>query len=80
MLDGGECLAPGQANITHVTDVEDAHAGAHRIVLSDNAARRRIFDGHIPAIEIHHLRAHLAMDGVKRSLANGWRGRRNSGQ
>jgi hypothetical protein len=35
-------------------------------VLGDYAAsdRRRIFDWHVPAIKFHHLRAHLAMDGI----------------
>jgi hypothetical protein len=41
-------------------------------VFVDDAASdgRRIFDRHVPAIELDHLRAHLAMDGVERGLAN----------
>ncbi len=33
-----------------------------------------------PSIEVDHLRAHLAMDGIERGLANRRRGRLNSGQ
>src|SRR5207302_2786233 len=32
---------------------------------------QRILDWHVPAIELHHLRAHLAMDGVQSSFADG---------
>jgi hypothetical protein len=53
-------------------------AGAHRHVLVDNTAanRRGIFHRHVPAIEVDHLRAHLAMDGVQRGLADGGSGGR----
>ena len=80
VLNRSQRLRPLQANIAHVRDVEDANAGANCVVLGNNAARRRIFDRHIPAIEVDHLRAHLAMHGVERGLANGRRGRLNSGQ
>jgi hypothetical protein len=64
---------PRQANVAHVADVEDARAGAHRHVLVDDAAAdgRGILHGHVPAVELDHLRAHLAMDGVERCLADG---------
>jgi hypothetical protein len=41
-------------------------------VLGDDAAanRSRIFNRHVPAVEIDHLRAQLAVSGIKRSLAN----------
>src|SRR5580704_2699757 len=80
MLNAGQRLRPLQPDVTHMRDVEYAHAGANRVVLGDNPARRRVFDRHIPAVEFDHLRAHLAMDGVERGLANGRRGRLNSGQ
>ncbi len=80
VLHGGQRFGPGQADVAHVADVEDAHAGAHRIVLGDDAARGRVFDRHVPAIEFDHLGAHLAMDSVERGLADGWRSRLNSGQ
>src|SRR5262249_31801209 len=41
---------------------------------------RGIFDRHVPAIEFDHLGAHLAMDSIQRGLADGRRGRLNSGQ
>jgi len=82
MLHRGQRLRPGQADIAHVADIENAHAGAHRHVLVDDTAADRsgIFHWHIPAVELDHLRAHLAMDGVQRSLADGDSGRLNCGQ
>src|SRR5580698_2227728 len=59
-----------QPNIPHVTDIENAHTRTHRVVLGNNPARRRVFHRHVPAIELHHLRAHLAMDGVQCRLAD----------
>src|ERR1019366_3246436 len=72
MLHGGERFTPGQADVAHVADVKNSDALAHRHVLGDNSApnRRWVFDGHVPAVKLHHLCAHLAMDGVQRSLAN----------
>ena len=63
---------PGQPDVAHVADVEDADAGAHGHVLGDDAAADGcgIFDRHVPAVEFDHLRAHLAMDGVQRSFAD----------
>src|ERR1035437_1538960 len=72
MLHGGERFPSGQADVAHVADVKNSDTVAHRHVLGDNAAadRRWVFDGHFPAVKLHHLRAHLAMDGVQRSLAD----------
>ena len=50
------------------------------IVLGHDAARGRVFNRHVPAVEFHHLGAHLAMDSVERGLADGWRSRLNCGQ
>ena len=75
VLDGGQRLRTGEADVAHVADVKDTDPGADGRVFVDNAAtdRGRIFDRHIPAIELHHLGAHLAMDGVQRSFADGGR-------
>src|SRR4029077_3099866 len=81
MLHGGQRFPAGQADIAHVADVENSDAGAHRHVLGNNAApdRGRVFHRHVPAVELHHLRAHLAMDGVQRSLPDlFWDGGRSS--
>jgi hypothetical protein len=55
-----------------VANVENADASAHRHVFGDYAAanRSRILNRHVPAIEIDHLRAQLAVSGIKRSFAN----------
>jgi hypothetical protein len=50
-------------------------------VLIDDAAtdRRGILHRHVPAVEVDHLRPHLAMHSIQRSLAdsgNGTGGRR----
>ena len=70
-LHGIQRLRPGEADVAHVADVEDAHAGAHRHVLGQDAAGRGIFHRHVPAAKIHHLGAHLAMDRVERSFSQG---------
>ena len=64
-------LRPRDADVAHVADIEDAHAVAHRQVLLHQAAHRGIFHRHVPAVEVDHLRAHLAMDRIQGSLANG---------
>jgi len=76
VLHGRQCLRACEANIAHVADVEDAHSGADNHMFGDDSAAngRRIFDGHIPAVELDHLRAHLAMDGIQRGLPNLRRG------
>src|SRR5690349_1759555 len=58
-----------------MADVEDADTGPDGHVLIDDSATdgRGILDGHVPTVEFHHLGAHLAMDGVERSLTNGGR-------
>ena len=71
VLDGSQRFRTLQANIAHVTYVENANARANRIVLGDDSAGRRIFNRHVPAVEFDHLRSHLAMDGVERGFANG---------
>src|SRR5579863_7150831 len=80
MLNRGQRFGALQKDVAHMRDVEDAHPGANRVVLGNNASDGGVFDRHVPAIEIDHLRAHLPMDRVKRGLANGRRGRLNSGQ
>jgi hypothetical protein len=37
-------------------------------VFGDDPAIRGIFNGHIPAVKLHHFRAHLPMNGVQSSL------------
>ncbi len=64
-------LRSGDADVAHVADVEDADAGAHRQVLLHQAADGGIFHRHVPAVEVDHFRAHLAMDGIQRGLAKG---------
>jgi hypothetical protein len=51
-------------------------------MLIDDAAAKGsgIFDWHIPAIEFHHLRAHLAMNDVQRSFSDGGRVKRRQDQ
>src|SRR5215470_7256882 len=68
MLDGGERIRAMKANVSHVANVENAHAGAHRQVLGNDA---RVFHGHIPTVKIDHLRAEAAMYGVECGLAYG---------
>src|SRR5260370_42191433 len=72
MLRGGWGFTPGQANTAHVADVKNSDALAHAHVLGDDAAADRgwVFDRHVPTVKLHHLRAHLAMDGVQDSLAD----------
>src|ERR1700683_4294803 len=72
MLHGGEGSGASEADIAHVADVEDADAGADGHVLVDDATTDRCgaLDRHIPAVKLHHLRAHLPMNGVQRGLAN----------
>ena len=70
MLHRGQRLRACQANVAHVANIKDADTRADRHVLGDQAARAGIFDRHIPSVEGHHLRAHLAVDGVQRRLAN----------
>ena len=72
MLDGSQRLRTGESNVAHVADVKNAHAGAHRHVLGNDSAanRSRVFNRHIPAVEIDHLRAQGAVSGVERGFAN----------
>ena len=72
VLHGRQRFTPGQTDIAHVADIEYSDAGAHGQVLIDDAAtyRRGVFDRHIPTVELDHLRAHLAMDGIQRGFAD----------
>ena len=72
MLDCGESLRPGEPNIAHMADIKNSDAGANGHVLGDNASadRSRIFNRHIPAVEIDHLCAQRTVSGIKRSLAD----------
>ena len=47
----------------HVTDVEEACAGAYSFVLLQDTA---ILDRHLPAAKLDHLRAEFEVGGVKR--------------
>ncbi len=60
--------AAADANISHVADVENAHAGAYRLVFRNQSAAWWIFDGHVPAAEIDHLCAQAAVQPVQRRL------------
>ncbi len=80
VLDGGERLRPGEPDVSHVADVEDADPSADRVVLGHDAAGGGVLHGHVPAIEFDHLGAHLAVDGVERGLADGRRSRLDSRQ
>ena len=73
MLDQCQRLRAPDINLPHVADVKKARGRAHRVVLGENAG---IFHRHIPAAEIHHFGAQLAMDGVERGLAEGFSGGR----
>src|ERR1043166_5055561 len=55
-----------------MADVEDSHARAHRHVLCDYAAANAcgIFNRHVPAVELNHLRAELPVRSVERSFAD----------
>src|SRR5271157_6515430 len=53
-----------------MADIENADSVADRQVLLHQAAYGWVFDGHVPAVEIDHLRAHLAMDRIQGSLAD----------
>ena len=73
MLHRLQRLRAADANIAHVADVENPHAGAHRQVLFHQAAGavlgRRILDRHLPAAKIDHLSAQPAMYRVQRRFA-----------
>ncbi len=64
-------LRARDADVAHVADIENAHPVANRQMLFHQAADGGIFHRHVPAVEVDHFRAHLAMDGIQGSLANG---------
>ena len=76
MLHRCNCLTASQPDVAHMTDIEDAHASPHCIVLRDNSAanRGRVLHRHVPAIELDHLRAQPAMSSVQGSFSDAWRG------
>src|SRR5215472_12842077 len=82
MLYRGQRFRASKADVAHVADVEDADARANGHVLVDDAAADSggVFDWHVPAVELHHLCAHPAMDGVQRRFANQRRSGFSSGQ
>src|SRR5690606_8660408 len=55
-----------QVDHGHVRDIEHAGTAAHRMVLLD---LRTIVERHVPAAEVHHLRAECAMGVVEDRLA-----------
>ena len=65
-----ERLRAGDADVAHVADVEDADAVADGEVLLHQSADGGVLHRHVPAVEIDHFRAHLAMDGIQSGLAN----------
>jgi hypothetical protein len=75
VLNSWQGLPAGELDVAHVADIEDAGARPHCHVLVDDAAAQRsgIFNWHIPAVELHHPRAHLAVNGVQRSFSDGRR-------
>jgi hypothetical protein len=62
-LDRRQGVLAGDLDLSHMTDVEHAGAGADGIVLDDDA---RVLDGHVPAAEWDHLRAGGAVTSVER--------------
>jgi hypothetical protein len=65
VLNGIERLGTANEDVAHVADIEDADTGADGHVLGDQAG---VLDRHVPAAEIDHLGARLAMDSVQGSL------------
>src|SRR5215471_8915799 len=60
-----------------MADVKNAHAVADSFVLRDEPSGPRIFDGHIPAAEVHHARSDAPVQRVQRGLAEFSCGRRD---
>ena len=59
-------LRAAHFDLAHVADIEQSHALAHGAMLVEDAC---VFDGHVPAAEVDHLRAHArctAFSGVLR--------------
>src|ERR1035441_4978038 len=86
VLHGSEGAQASETDVSHVAYVKDSDARPDRHVLVDDATSDRcgVFDRHIPAVELDHLRAHLAMDSVQCRLANlywnNWRNGISGGQ
>ncbi len=58
-------IAPGDLDLAHVADIEEARPLADRGVLGRNAG---VLDRHVPAAKRNHLSARRAMTGVERRL------------
>ena len=65
MLEEVQRLAPDDLDLAHVADVEQPGARPHRHVLVDDAG---VLDRHVPAGELDHAGAGLAMRVVERGL------------
>jgi len=63
VFDQLEGFGSAHFDFAHVADVEEADSGAHGGVFVDDTG---VLDGHVPAAEIHHLRARRAVDIVER--------------
>jgi len=74
VLDRDECPGAGEADIAHVADVKiPTPLRTARCSLTMPQRWRRDIRRHIPAVELDHLRTHLAMDGIQRSFTDWWR-------
>jgi hypothetical protein len=67
-LQGLERLRAGHLELSHVRDVEDAGALAHRTMLFEDSL---VLDRHLPSPEIDQLRAQLSVQGVERGSLQG---------
>ena len=56
-------LSAADLDLSHVADIEKAGGRAHGQMFRDDAG---VFDGHLPARELHHPAARRLMDGVER--------------
>ncbi len=65
-LDQAQRAGASNFDLAHMANVEEPRSGAYGFVLSQNA---RVLERHVPAAEIHHLGAELAMDGIQSCLA-----------
>ena len=66
-LDQAQRAGASNFNLAHMAYVEESRSRAYGFVLSQNA---RVLEWHVPAAEINHLGAQLAMDGIQSCLAH----------
>jgi hypothetical protein len=59
------CARAGEVDHGHVRDVEHAGVAAHQVVFVE---LRAVVDRHVPATEVHHLRAQRAVGLVEDGL------------